>query len=188
MYVMSKKVLWKTGGQVKIAIFATMALICGIGVILLFLDTYTYWNTIKISNREEMFQFVVDHLEELDEVVWEMDHYYETSDIVSLSKNDRELQTLDNVNELFKKYSVNHIWIDHTDKEELVNILFAYEPKGYDCWGIYYSKEGAPNKWGSAEFAEFTEQDGVYVQIGSFYRYETEKIVGNWYYYQCDTR
>ena len=185
---MSKNVSWKTGGQVKIAIFAVLALICEIGVILILLDTYTYWNTTKISNKEEMFQFVVDHLDELDEVVWEMDHHYETSDIIVLRKNDRELRALDSVNELFKKYSVSQIWIDHTDKEELVNILFAYEPKGYDCWGIYYSKEGAPNKWGSAEFAEFTEQDGVYVQIGSFYRYETEKIVGNWYYYQCDTR
>lgn len=35
---------------------------------------------------------------------------------------------------------------------------------------------------------ELIEQDGVYVQVGSYYKYETEKIVGNWYYYQCDTR
>ena len=188
MYVMSKKVSWKTGGQVKIAIFAFIALLCEIGVILLWLDTYTYWNTTKISNKEEMFQFVVDHQEELNQVVWEMDHYYETSDIGSLYKNDRELRALDNVNELFKKYSVDQIWIDHIDKEELVDISFKYVPKGYDYWGIYYSKEGEPNKWGSAEFSKFTEQDGIYVQIGSDFRYETEKIVGNWYYYQCDAR
>lgn len=189
---MSKKVSWKTGGQVKLAIFAVLALICEIGVILLllaiFIDTNTYWNTIKISNKEEMFQFVVDHLEELDQVVWEMDHHYETSDVVVLSKNDRELRALDNVNELFKNFSVSNIAIDHIDKEKLVDISFAYVPKGYNYWGIYYSKEGAPNKWGNSEFGEFTEQDGIYVQIGSYYRYETEKIVGNWYYYQCDTR
>ncbi len=188
---MNKKVSWKTGRQVKIAIFAVLALICEIGVIFLWLNPFTHWNTIKISNKEEMFQFVFEHLEELDQVVWEMDHYYETSDIVSLSKNDQELQALDNVNELFKKYSVNHIWINHIDKEKLVDISFKYVPKGYDYWGIYYSKEGAPDKWVSAEFAEFTEfteQDGIYVEIGSYYRYETEKIVENWYYYQCDTR
>ena len=180
--VMSKKVSWKTGGQAKIAIFAVLALICEIGVILLWLDAYTYWNTIKISNKEEMFQFVVEHLEELDQVVWEMNHHYETSDVVTLSKNDRELRTLDNVNELFKNFSVSYITINRTDKR--VDISFAYVPKGYDYWGIYYTEDGKPTDcFGGG--TELVKQGDTYVQIGNYYRYETEKIVGSWYYYQC---
>ena len=183
---MSKKVSWKTGGQVKIAIFAVLALMCEIGVILLWLDAYTYWNTIKISNREEMFQFVVDHLEELDEVVWEMDHHYETSDVVILSKNDRELRALDNVNELFKNFSVSHIALNRTDNVKRVDISFVYVPKRYNYWGVYYTEDGEPADWGGSTKLE--KQGDTYVQIGSYYRYETEKIVDNWYYYQCDTK
>lgn len=164
-----------------------MTIICLIGLLLLWLDAFTYWNTIKISNKEEMFQFVIDNQEELDQVVYEMESQYEASDdkVVILYKNEWELRDLPNVNKLFKKFSASNISINYIDKVKGINISFSCVPKGYDYWGIYHSKTGEAADWGEGELIE---QDGVYVQVGSYYKYETEKIVGNWYYYQCDTR
>ena len=164
-----------------------MTIICLIGLLLLWLDAFTYWNTIKISNKEEMFQFVIDNQEELDQVVYEMESQYEASDdkVVILYKNEWELRDLPNVNKLFKKFSASNISINYIDKVKGINISFSCVPKGYDYWGIYHSKTGEAADWGEGELIE---QDSVYVQVGSYYKYETEKIVGNWYYYQCDTR
>lgn len=166
---------------------AVMTVICVIGLILLLLDNFTYWNTTKISNKEEMFQFVIDNEDELDQVVYDMESQYGASDdkVVILYKNDWELRDLPNVNKLFKNFSASNISINYIDKVNGIDISFSFVPKGYDYWGIYYSKTGEAADWGEGELIE---QDGVYVQVGSYYKYETEKIVGNWYYYQCDTR
>lgn len=147
-----------------------------------------YMNITKITNKEEMFQFVIDNQEELDQVVYEMVSHYGTSDdrVTILYKYDQELSSLDNVNELFKEVSATCIALNNVDEVRQVHISFDYVPDGFDYWGIYYSKTGGPADWWAG--SELLEQDGIYVQSGSFYKYETEKIVGNWYYYQCDTR
>lgn len=147
-----------------------------------------YINTTKITNEEEMFQFVIDNQEELDQVVYEMVSHYGTSDdrVTILYKYDQEMSSLDNVNELFKEVSATYIALNKVDEVRQVDISFDYVPDGFDYWGIYYSKTGGPADWWAG--SELLEQDGIYVQSGSFYKYETEKIVGNWYYYQCDTR
>lgn len=168
-----------------------IAFFIGIGIIgltLLGLDTFTYWNTTIISNKTEMFQFVIDNQEELDQVVCEMVNQYGTSDdkVVILYKNDWELRSLYNVNELFKKVSARRISIYYVDEIKQIEISFAYVPKRYDYWGIYYSGTGEAVDWGGE--TNLFEENGIYVQLGSYYKYETEKIVGNWFYYQCVTR
>lgn len=159
---------------------------------------FTFWNptnifinhmnTTKITNKEEMFQFVIDNQEELDQVVYEMVSHYGTSDdrVTILYKYDQKLSSLDNVNELFKEVSATYIALNKVDEVRQVDISFDYVPDGFDYWGIYYSKTGGPADWGGER--ELLEQDGMYVQLGSYFKYETEKIFGNWYYYQCDTR
>ena len=147
-----------------------------------------YINTTKITNKEELFQFVIDNQEELDQVVYEMISHYGASDdrVTILYKYDHVLSSLDNVNELFNEVSAVRIAIDNMKEVKQVDILFDYVPDGFDYWGIYYSKTGGPADWGGER--ELLEQDGMYVQLGSYFKYETEKIFGNWYYYQCDTR
>lgn len=148
----------------------------------------TYVKKIKIKNREEMFQFVINNQEELDQVIDEMVSNYGTSDerITILYKHDSELKSLEKVYELFEEVSAMRIAIDNMEEVKQVDILFDYAPSGSDYWGIYYSKTGDPADWWDG--SELLEQDGIYVQSGSFYKYETEKIVANWYYFQCDTR
>ena len=77
------------------------------------------------------------------------------------------------------------ISIDNMEEENQIDMLFDYAPVGYGYWGIYYSKTGEPADWGAG--GELFEQDGIYVQLGSYFKYETEKLIGNWYYYQCAT-
>lgn len=147
-----------------------------------------YTNTTKITNKEEMFRFVIDNQEELDQVVYEMVSTYGASDdrITILYKHDSELKSLEKVNKLFKDVSASRISNDNMKEEKQIHILFDYAPAGFEYWGIYYSKTGDPADWGAG--SELLEQDGIYVQLGSYFKYETEKIVGNWYYYQCATR
>ena len=151
----------------------------------------TLCNRIKISNREEMFQFVLDNQEELSGIVDEMINLYEANDekVIILDKNnEKEWKQLElqNVDDFFNGYFVKYISADTLhDGPIRVSILFALTPKGYDYWGIYYTEDGKPDDWGGG--TELIKQGDTYVQIGSYYRYETEKILDNWYYYQCDT-
>lgn len=131
--------------KLRSEVIAAMAVI---GLIIFLLDNFTYWNTTQISNREEMFQFVIDNENELNEVVNEMISHYGNENIIILSKNEMKLRVLFNVNKLFKKVSASYISINSMDEAKRVDISLAYVPKGYDYWGIYYSKTGEAADWG----------------------------------------
>lgn len=166
-----------------VVILLILLLVIIIHKIYIFLALFTDWNIIKIRSKEEMFQFVIENQEELNQVVEEMKERYGDEKMVILEKNDKATQTLLHVSKLFKSYSVNYISIGSIDEIKDIDILFAYTPQGYSYWGIYHSKTGEAADWG--EGLEWIENDGKYVQIGSYFKYETEKIIDNWYYYQC---
>lgn len=169
------------------SLLAIIVGICILVLIFLLLNSVTYWNTSKILNKEEMFQFTIDNQEALNEIVDEMIKYYGEETAIVLYRNDGKMQKPNNIYNLFKNFSVSSIAINNINENERLGISFAYVPKGYDYWGIYYSQTGEAANWGGeAELVEIVE--GIYTQIGSYYKYETEKIIGNWYYYQCDTR
>lgn len=67
-----------------------------------------------------------------------------------------------------------------------IRFYFKYPPKPYSYWGIEYRDNGEPPTWGLEKPLE--EEDGIYTEVGSFYKFETEKITDNWYYFQCWTR
>lgn len=156
---------------------------------LLYQDYFTYWNTSKIHTKEEMFQFAIDNQENLEQVVEDIQELYiKSKQIVLIDRNkkgDREKIESQSMDELFDTFAVYHISMTKKQENLHFNILFAFAPKGYDYWGIYYTQNGMPSPWGSSDMEE---ENGVYTQIGSDYKYETEHITGNWYYYQCDTR
>jgi len=156
-------------------------------------EIFPYWNTTKIKSREEMFQFVIEHQEELEQIVKDMEEAYEKSDrrVISIYRNnsvqeEEKRVEIDSVTELFKSFSVTRIAAENSGEAFDVEFFFAYVPTGYDYWGIYYKSDDTVHLWWTG--GEVQEENGVYTQIGSYYKYETEKIIDNWYYYQCDTR
>ena len=167
------------------------------GVILIFLlilfyiypDYFIYWNTSKIHSKEEMFQFVIEKQEYLEQAVEDMQEVYVNNNEKMVKVDhydvmDKVSVNSKSVNKLLK-FSIHYISMCKWEKTWYLKCSFAYAPSGYDYWGIYYMPTGNPKTW---EIGEMEEENGVYTQRGSYYRYETEHITGNWYYYQCDTR
>lgn len=140
-------------------------------------------NISKIRSQEEMFRFVIENQDELNQVVDELKGYLGDKRQIILSKHDGKLKELYNVNKLFEKCSISYIVVKNEDISD-VDIWFDHMPKGYNYWGIYHSKTGEADDWGPG--LKWTEEDGWYVQIGSYFRYETKQINDNWYYYQCN--
>ena len=102
---------------------------------------------IKISNREEMFQFVLDNQDELSRIVVEMIDFLEINndESVVLHKCERDewkQLELQNVERFFDYYYVKYIAANTLHGSMCVKILFDLTPKGYDYWGIYYTEDG----------------------------------------------
>ncbi len=177
--------LWLIGGSICLIV------LCAFVFILQFF--FPYRNTTKIKSKEEMFQFVIEHQKELEQIVKDMGEACEMNgddiiiiyrdDTVLLEKNSVEI---DSVKKLYKNFSAARI--DAVNSEDIfkVQFFFAYVSSGYDYWGIYYKSDDTVSLWWTG--GEVQEENGVYTEVGSFYKYETEKIIDNWYYYQCDTR
>jgi|GEM_PF-2060799 len=156
---------------------------------------FPYRNTTKIKSKEEMFQFVIEHQEELEQIVKDMEEASEVNedDVILIYRDnalllDEERVKINSVSKMFKAFSIYRVAIAVYALEENfeVDFSFAYVPTGYDYWGIYYRSDDTVRFWNAG--GEVQEENGVYTQIGSYYKYETEKIIDNWYYYQCDTR
>lgn len=153
---------------------------------------FPYRNTTKIKSKEEMFQFVIEHQEELEQIVKDMEEFYEKSDrrVIFMSRNNFVLEDesvkLDSVKMLYKNFSADRVAARNSEDVFEVQFFFAYVPTGYDYWGIYYRSDDTVHFWDAG--GEVQEENGVYTQIGSYYIYETERIIDNWYYYQCNTR
>jgi len=139
-----------------------------------------------------MFQFVIENREELEQIVEDMKAFYEKNDrrVIFMSRDNFVLEDesvkLDSVKKLYKNFSAASVAAENLEDVFEVQFFFAYVPSGYDYWGIYYKSDDTVHLWWTG--GEVQEENGVYTEIGSFYKYETEKIIDNWYYYQCNTR
>ena len=142
----------------------------------------------KIKSKEEMFQFVHENHDKLDRGVQDMNDLYMEGDeevIIFYEKDIITTETAGSIDELFSKYSIKKISVNDCAGRTYVKISFDSAPKDCDYWGIYFTQDALPIGW---QMGEMEEDNGIYKQEGSYFQYETEQIIDNWYYYQCDTR
>ena len=66
-------------------------------------------------------------------------------------------------------------------RTELDNLV-EHSHSGYEYFSVYYSENDEPLGWEDGSALE-EEKEGFFVQRGSYYAYETEKITDHWYYY-----
>ncbi len=149
----------------------------------------------KVANKEAATAFVYEHQDELNELVSRMKEAYEEKEH---EKEEREkkillIETKEFDSYVFlddfkwlKRYRIIAIAIDIQDGAYTMDILFSDAPAGYEYFAVYYSENDEPLGWGNnIDLVE--EKEGIYVQRGSYYVYETEKIIDHWYYYKCGT-
>lgn len=134
-----------------------------------------------------MFQMVIDEQEELELLVQEMKSRLDQSEKTFIRYSEKEEYKANGLeSDLFDKYPIIGVSIDSENQNGQLEVTldFTFCPAHYTYWGVYYTNDGEPSSWGG----ELEEVEGVLTEIGSYYKYETEKIVGNWYYWQCMTR
>ena len=150
-------------------------------------NPFIFRSGIRLENKDAMFQFVLDNREKLEEIVLEMEELYDAKNEYSIlidmfSYGKYKLKAAD---ELIEKYKISFISVKMENESYEVTFSFDSAPKGYTYWGVYYAENGKPSTWGEGKLVE---SDSLYIQKGSYYIYETEQIIDNWYYFQCDAR
>lgn len=139
----------------------------------------------SVSSKEEMFQMVIDEQEELELLVQEMKSRLDQSEKTFISYSEKEGYKENELeSDLFDKYPIIAVTAKIRDGEFKLTVDCTFCPNPYTYWGVYYTENGEPSGW----IGELEEVEGVLTEIGSYYKYETENIVENWYYWQCMTR
>lgn len=175
-----------------------------IGVMLLFLcsylcifylltDTFGYRDTVHLTSREEVFEMVLEHQDELDQMIADMEAagWEEGLGIEVIDRNTEEKEGLQSTLAFIKDYSIAKIYIypkwtdDHTmDGFEQVKFSLAFATgssfSASTYTSFYYSGDGEPDV--PSYTKEMTKAGDVYLISGHRFRYETEHIAGNWYY------
>lgn len=187
-----KKVLETTFGIMIGSILAMLILpaircIIFIGALLF----STYWNedyfvnNIKIKTKEEAFQMILEHQEEYEELVQDMEKLFQESgeEKILILRGRQEYRANGLKDSIAMQYSTYFISAERKDKGLIVSFLFTHPPDSSIIeWGVYYSQNDVPITWWSN--VEMKEENGIYSQAGYNYRYEAEKITDNWYYFQ----
>lgn len=148
----------------------------------------------KIKTKEEMFSFVENNQEELEIIVEKLIVFYRESDmernVFIMGKSYME-SGFHEADDIIRNYSIESIWLND-DEEDGVVVSFCFDdaPAFPDTlglsrsWGIRYVVSGEPVATGMAE-SEMEKQGNTYVRnVEGMYKYETERITGNWYYFQ----
>lgn len=143
----------------------------------------------RLHDKQEMFQFVIDNQEELEEIANGMMELYDEKreGIIIIDGSDYLKYSFFEFARIIRQYPVSAIIADKKEENYIIQLDFWNPPLRSNYWGIYRTENGEPDFWGG-ESVGFVEENGVFIQRGSYYKYETEKIIGNWYYYQCMTR
>lgn len=142
------------------------------------------------EKKEELFVFVNHHQAELDILLEEMKEAYEANgeEAIYLSKDSWQSDYVFPCAEtLIQEYPIMSIAVNHKDDVNsnsafAITICFQQANSSIladDYWGIYYVETGQPLLHSS----EITESCGIYYSTYGCI-YETEKIMGNWYYYR----
>ena len=139
----------------------------------------------SIKNKEDMIQMLKDNQEEYNRIAQEAEAMFLQSDKnVLIWDSRKEYNEAGLYSEIFNDYPIRVLSVDDEENGLIVEFDFTFCPNPYTYWGIYRSPDGEPSTWGQGELEE---ENGIYTQIGSYFKYETEKIIDNWYYYQCMT-
>lgn len=155
----------------------------GVGKLLDIGDYLLYKHSIR--NKEEMIQMLKDNQEEYSRIAQEAEAMFLQSDKnVLIWDSRKEFNEAGLYSEIFNDYPIRVLSVDDAENGFIVEFSFAFCPNPYTYWGIYYTSNGEPSTWGQGELEE---KNGIYTQVGSYYTYETEWIMDNWYYYQCMT-
>lgn len=168
------------------AAVAFVILICG--VIYLYRMMFPRY---KVADKEAATAFVLEHQTELNELVSHMKEEYERQEgeaiIIMIRQEEFNTDEYIKKNSWLKRYRIRSISIHKIYEQYQVSISFMDAPPlGYEYFRVYYAENDEPLGWGDdIELVE--EREGIYVQRGSYYVYETEKITDHWYYYQCRT-
>lgn len=148
-------------------------------------DYMNYRHSIK--TKADVFQMLEEHETEYMDLAYNMETMLQESGENMISCNKSEYQDKGYDSSLFKKYPICSVMAKEKDGELIqIDIDFVFPPNPYTYWGIYYSPTDEPLDWNGGR--ELQEDNGIYTEYGSYYRYETERIKENWYYYQCYTR
>ncbi len=148
-------------------------------------DHLTYKDSLK--SKEDVFQMIYNNQEEYEKLVTDMINILEESEekLILLDKKE-EYVSYGIESSLLEDYPI--ISMSSRKREDnyiKVDFGFTFTPPMYNYWGVYYSESGNALDWGAG--GELIEENGIFVQRGSYFIYETEKIIENWYYYQCRT-
>lgn len=168
-------------------------LICIIGVVKLINYINPFWmrRTVKLKDKEAICQVVLDNQEELEKIMGELEKLYDEKGekwifIQSDTYTKYQFSQADN---LIRKYPIKSLDIEKIENNNnLFTIEFWSSVSGYEYCGIYYSVCGQPKTWSGEEKYQWQKKGDTYIEYGSYYRYETEHIIGNWYYYQVVCR
>lgn len=154
-------------------ILKVCAIIIGSAVVFAFvmhlLNPFWFRFPKKIKTKEEMFSFVENNQEELEKIVEELILLYRESDehVICIRSESYTEVGFHEADDIIKNYPVYLIGISESKDR-----------------GIVYVADGEPVS--NMEGTELEKQGDEYVDsIQGMYEYRTEKVVGNWYYYQC---
>lgn len=149
-------------------------------------DCFIYRHS--VSTKEEMQDMFYENQEEYEQLVSDAEEIRINSGeefLLMSGKSDFKAYGLKS--SVLKKFPIYMVTAKKENDEFEVSFDFKYAPNPYVYWGIYYRESGEPSAWGSGNLVE--ETDGLFIQeLKGSYKYETEEIADNWYYYQCWTR
>lgn len=149
----------------------------------------------KIKTKEEMFSFVENNQEELEKIVEELILLYRESDeyVICIRSESYTEVGFHEADDIIKNYPVYLIGISER-KDRGIDVSFHFRGASAELfddpwaasryWGIRYIEDGEPVS--EMEGTEMEKQGDEYVDSKQgMYEYRTERVVGNWYYYQC---
>lgn len=142
------------------------------------------------EKKEELFVFVNHHQAELDALLEELKKAYEANGekAIYLRNDGRASDYSFSVAEaLMQEYPIMGIsaYIEEdSNGDKTFVIKISFQQVGYfiladDYWGIYYTETGRP----LPHATELVKSGGIYYSTYGCI-YETENILGNWYYYR----
>lgn len=156
-----------------------------------FVWLFDFWDHIEykhsVKTKEDVFQMIEERQEQYMDLVYNMETLLDENGVDWISCDKTEYCAKEFESSLFKEYPIHSVVAKENEENVVfIDVQLLFPPKPYAYWGIYYSSSDMPFGWGGK--GELIEEKGDYVEYGSYYKYETEKITDNWYYYQCYTR
>ena len=145
----------------------------------------------RIKEKEDAYQFVLDNQKELEDLMKELEEFSEKEgkDWILIASETYLEYRFSGADSLIRKYPINSLIIDKEKKNSVeFSIAFWSSISGYQYCGIYYSADDVPLTWSNEETDQWEQINETYIKYGPYYRYETEKIVDNWYFYQVHSR